>query len=157
MTWHRLSRNTPYFLGNKGPHIVRKIISPWQVYLYGEWAWLQRRRSRLTPERGLDQLGGPELIEGVPRPWSRYGVPDPTNRHWHIYCVSLKYNFDWLTLGNDLNNMYHMRKLVSRHKDAYCPLNTNVTFVWKYDAVRHAVKTSILRKDYPWCPMMTTS
>ena len=101
---------------------------------------LNVQRSRLTPDRGLDLLRGhllrgPDLLGG-------YGVPDPTNLHRHTYGVVLKHNSDWLTLRNVLNNMFHIRKLVSRHKNAHCSLDTYATFVWKYDAVWHAMMTS---------------
>ena len=93
----------------------------------------------------------------MPRPWSRYGVPDPINLHWHTYGVILKHNSDWFTLGGGLNNMYHITKLASRHKNAHYFQDTYTTFVWKYDATtRHAEQTRILGNGYAWCPMMTT-
>ena len=80
-----------------------------------------------NPDRGLDLLAGSYLIGGTHRPWSRHGVLDPTNLHWHIYGVILKHNFDWLTRVNVLNSMHHIRKLASRHKNGHCFLDTHAT------------------------------
>ena len=108
---------------NLSPH--QRHYSATLLFLFGV------TRSRLTPDRGLDLLGGPDLLGGMRRPPSRYGVPDPTNLHWHTYGVILKHNSDWLTLGNVLNNIYHKRKLVSRHKNAHCSLDPYANSVWK--------------------------
>ena len=35
--------------------------------------------------------------------------------------------------------MYHIKKVVSRQKNAHCSLDTYATYVWKYDATRQAV------------------
>ena len=66
---------------------------------------------RLTPDRGLDLLAGPDPHGGTHRPRSRYGVPDPANLHWHTYGAILKHKSDWLAVGNVLN-----KRIITAHQ-----------------------------------------
>ena len=96
-------------------------------------------RSRLTPVWGPHLLGGPNLLGDTHRP-EPGTVSQISPTFTDILMASFKkHNSDWLRLGNVLNNMYHIRKVVSRHKNAPCSLDTYATCVWKFDAARHAV------------------
>ena len=100
------------------------------------------KRSSLTPIEVWTGLEVRISFEACPDLDHRYSVPDPTNLHWHTYGVILKNNSDWLTLGNVLNNMYHIGKLLSHHKNAHSTLDpTNLH--WHTFAV-------ILKHIYDW-------
>ena len=116
-----------------GPDQRKHQISASLAFMRGIHRWLVNSphkgpvtRSRLSSDWGPYLLGGPDLLGGTPRPRTRYGVPNPTNLHWHTYGVILNtvHNSDWLRLGNVLNNMYHIRKVVSRHKNDHCSRDT---------------------------------
>ena len=84
-------------------------------------------------------LGSPDLLGGTHRPEPGTVTQIPPNFTNILMASYSKHNSDWLRLGNVLNNMYHIRKVVPRHKNAHCSLDTYETYVWKYGAARHAV------------------
>ena len=83
------------------------LLMCWRLYEpvhHQAWYW-PVSRSRLTSDRGLDLLGGPDLIGGTYWPRSRYSVQDPTKLHRHTYGVILETWF-WLVNAGECPQQY---------------------------------------------------
>ena len=97
--------------------------------------WQQTRVCRPCDHVMGYQFGIHSYIHNKKTP-NQLWCPRSHQPHWYNYGVILKHNYDCLRLENALNNMYHIRKAVSRHKNAHCSLDTYVTYVWRYCETR---------------------